>query len=822
MAHRIESYGLPEQDCERLIKGVALGEYSLLLGAGFSSGATNSFGRELPTSEGLAKELKAEFSLPLEVASAADLPVAYEDAIYKAGDEAVSRFLRRRLTGCIPKWQSKLSSIEWWRVWTLNIDDLLAAVFKDRSIRELDFRDAYRIRNTQEELQIIYLHGRAIKPGGKIFSIQEYHDALRGEGFWHTAFFTEFKERPIIACGASLVGEFDLARTLRAKNESKVTRDAPSIAVVKGVSTAGAERLRDRLGLFPIDAGGDEFFDALVADVSDYVKANPDLLPASVNPNAARKFGQQFMPLQVDSIGRAPPRQDFYAGDEPLWADIVTGKDAPLSFSREAVTSLRDGVHGGVALVGIFGDAGSGKTATLLRVAREVSPLPAYLFRGEDDVDVDACLACVAGRPGVLFFDDAADVSVGIGDLAKKACDRGLKLGIVFAERSKRKKGMVPSFALLENSLYIDHSQLTSSDAIAVVERRRAAKRLGAFGSSSTSELRKLIINKHHGSLLSALAEIDIGNGFDSRLSELSAAIDSTERIRELVFAVAQTHRWGYPLPLHFATAASGVSSEIIIKYCSDSGLLSDILFVERRGVRFRHRVLAERVFERTREYGLMASVAKAMVVAMSPVVNPEAIRAKSYAHRICKVLMERRSVYATLGGDVDKARQWYADIEPFFGWNSRFWEQRALLELEAHSYSAAYSFARAAVDKENHAFPLTTFGTTCMIIAGHKSASSITEAFDLYCEGEAALQKALSFGRSQPETLMKPVATFFTHAERLWPIFQGRSDMRERILDNWRTWMVNAEGVGYFRVLPELESELRGWLLRTAIRAKS
>lgn len=674
------------------------------------------------------------------------------------------------------------------------------------------------MRGDQNELQIIYLHGRAINFGTKIFSVQEYYDAVKGEGFWHTAFFTEFKEWPVIACGASLVGEVDLARTLRAKNEARVTRGMPSVAILKGILPGSAERLRDRLGLFPIDTTGEEFFTALSADVAVYVKENPDILPSSVDPNSARKFGQQFRLLQHDSPGRIPPRQDFYAGDEPLWADILASKDAPLSFSRSVVGRLREAGNNGVAVVGFFGDAGCGKSTTLLRIAREISPLPAYFFQGDDDIDVEACLACIARRPTILFFDDAADLSVGISTLAKRARERGLRLGIVFAERSKRRKGMLPSFGVAENVIWVDHSELIPGDAVGIIERRRTAKRLGAFGSSSTSELRKLIINKHHGSLLSALAEIDIGNGFDVRLRELSIAIETNEHIKELVLAIAQTHRWGYPLPLHFASKSSGVSSEAIVKYCEDGGLLSDVLFIERRGVRFRHRVLAERVFERTKDYELMASVAKALVMSISPVVNTEAIRAKSYPHRICKVLLERRSVYATLGGDVDKARQWYASVEPYFGWNSRFWEQRALLELEAYNYSAAYSFARAAVDKESHTFPLTTFGTTCLIIAGHRSVSSVVDAFDLYREGEAALQQALTRGHSQPETLVRPVATFFSHAERLWPVFQQRPDMRERLLDDWREWIRNAESVGYFRVTPEIEPELRGWLLRAGI----
>ena len=260
MPFSIESFGLSNEDSKNLIRGVALGEYSLLLGAGFSSQAVNGRGVELPTSLGLAQELKDRFTLPLEVRSASDLPIAYEDAVYKADEAQVSDFLRRRLTGCVPSWQGILSNFAWSRVWTLNIDDLLDEVFRSRSTAQFDFLDRYHVR-TPNDLQIVYLHGRANRQGKKIFSIQEYHDAIRGEGFWHTAFFSEYKERPIIVCGASLVGEVDLARTLRAKNESLITQGLPSIAVVRDLTPDAEERLRNRLGLIPINAAGGEFFD---------------------------------------------------------------------------------------------------------------------------------------------------------------------------------------------------------------------------------------------------------------------------------------------------------------------------------------------------------------------------------------------------------------------------------------------------------------------------------------------------------------------------------------------------------------------------------
>ncbi|RYZ73458.1 MAG: AAA family ATPase [Proteobacteria bacterium] len=820
--YQTQKFGLTLADSDALARGVALGEYSLLLGAGFSLGGRNAAGKKLPKSQELAEELKQEFRLDLDIESPATLPYAYEDAVYKAGDTAVANFLRRRLTGCTPDWHSLLFQAEWRRVWTLNIDDLLAAVFRERTTRDIDFMDPYRVRSGADGLQIIYLHGRALNNKKKIFSIQEYHDSVRGGGDWHTAFFTEYKEQPFIVCGASLVGEFDLARTLRARNQSRITRDLPSVAIVKGISGANADRLRDRLGLQPVDATGEEFFNALIGDVAEYLRLNSGVLPSSVNPNSARIFGQQFQPLTPDRPGRQHPRQDFFSGDEPSWADIVANRDAPLSFSRQAVSFVRTGASSGQGVVGIFGDAGCGKSTTLLRVGRELQDYDVYLFRGDDDLDVEACLDCIGRRPSVLLFDDCADLSITIGSLARLALERNVKIGIVVCDREKRAKGIERNFISMPRYLSIDHSQVTPADAIAVVERRRVAKRLGSFGLATTSELRKLIISKHHGSLLSALSEIDFGVGFDQRLRLLADAVKVDGGVERLVVAVAQTHRWGYPLPLHFATGASGVSSETVVTLCSEGGALADVLFIERRGIRFRHRVLAEKVFDRTRDYDLLSDVAKSLVEVISPIVNTQAIRSKSYAHRLCKVLMDRRSVYATLGADVDKARQWYRDVEPFFGWNSRYWEQRALLELEAHNYSAAYSFARVAVDKENHPFPLTTFGTVCFVIAGHRAGSSLTECFDLYREGESALQLALTLGRARPETQMHPVTTFFEYAERLWPVLKQRPDIREKLQADWNNWLENADSVGFFRVYPARQRELRGWLLRTAVRGAS
>mgnify|MGYP005750708395 CR=1 FL=1 len=814
---RIEAFGLPEEACEPLVRGVAGGEYSLLLGSGFSLGARNGSGQLLPSSEQLAQELKEEFSLLLDIEGPGTLPLAYEDSLAKAGEEFVSRFLKRRLTGCLPTWHRAIAGCVWRRVWTLNIDDLPPAIFRDLPIREFDFDSTYRVFVPGEDLQIIYLHGRAAVRGRRIFSIQEYHDSVRGAGDWHTAFFTEFKERPFIACGASLVGEFDLAKTLRASNQSLQARGLPSIAVSKGLSPASAQRLNDRLGLRPVDASGEEFFSALVADVKDYIARHPELLPGSTNPTLARIFGQQFQPLTVDRPGRVPARQDFYAGDEPLWADIINDRDAPLTFGKQAVDFIRKGLKGGVPIVSIVGDAGCGKSTTLLRCAKSLSPLPCFLFRGEEDLNISAVMECIRRSPAVLLFDNAGDFSVTIGQLYREAINSGVGLGLIISDRKRRERGISVDLGA-SDFLRIDHSAVTPSDAIAVIEKRRDAKRLGGFGRTPISELRKLIVSKHHGNLLSALSEVDFGAGFKDRIARLGAIVQKRDEISVLALAVAQTHRWGYPLPLHMAAAASGIATDAVLAMSADGGELSDILFIERRGVRFRHRVLAEKTFEQCKDYELLTAISKGLVDALSPLVNVEAIRAKSYPHRLCKVLMDRHSVLATVGGDIDRAREWYASVQDNFGWNSRYWEQRALLELEAEQFSAAYSFAKAAVDKERHPFPYTTFGTVCLIAAGHASSESHVEAFDLYKEGEAALQEAVAIGRNRPETLLHPITSYFEYTERLWAVLDERQDSSKRLRSDWSGWLVHAEQLGYFKAFPDRERALKHMGLRSVV----
>jgi len=781
-------FGIPPEEANKIVRGVAEGKYSLLTGAGFSLGSICKYPGPptAPTSLELAKLLAKQFSITMVPHNAADLPSAYEDALFKAKDSGkVYDYLRSVLTGLKPTWHEVVATFPWRRLWTLNIDDLPQAIWgkSSRKIKNFHFRDGYQpVPHLDTELHVIHLHGRLshhLKDADEqqlIFSLPEYAEATRSPGSWHEAFFAEFSDQPFILCGASAVGEVDLSRTLRSGNQSRIARDMPSLAVVYKADEAAKERFRDRLGLIPIDCTGEEFFEALKKDVEDYVRKNPPSVAPSASPNDARILGAQFQVLtnQRNPAKGKMQRHDFYAGDEPRWEDIQNSLDAYTQSAKGIVSYIEEcWSDGQTPVVVITGAAGSGKSTSLLRILKECSSFSdlALLFRNDEGIDVDAIARCINQNARVIFgFDMAADYSQEIWELSTALVKRGLTFGIIAADRSKRNKAMINDLRRTSPRV-TDHSRFSSNDAGALYQRRKSKHRLGSFTQSKEAAFRKFVTINHDGNVFSAMAALEggAGRGFEQRLNDfVSGSITSTHLLR-MAHAVSLTHRWGYPLPLRNASLVSKIDAVTLGEICSETGELSDIFTINDKGIAFRHRVLASHFFDQRRDYSVRQRVLVELISSLAPLITTASIRAKTYPHLVCRAITRRDAVLDAVK-DLNAARQVYSDVESVFGHNSRFWEQRALLESQAGDHPKAYSYAHEAVSREHHAFPYTTLGRVCMAQAvslGHTQPRSALERFQ---EGTGALLQARSIAR-KTELVAHPFTAFFTYAEQFLPI---------------------------------------------------
>jgi len=342
--------GINAEMAASLVEGTVLNEYNLLLGAGASIGARGGDGRSLPSAHKLAIEMVKDLPLdlpdPEEPKNGIGLREAYQEAKAEKPQRLIQYF-NGRFIGCQPTWQAKLFQIIWERIWTLNIDDVLDKAAQQSSREVSFFTLSDRFPPKPHELagqQVVHLHGKmaSARSGleGIVFDTLEYAKSAATQTGWAADFWSKYAQRPFVIIGAQLKDEIDLAPALDSGNSSLQSVGRPSVAVIKNVASHDKRRL-ERSGLIVIDCLGEEFINALLSDAEAYRRTRPEISAQRMSISSLAKFNQQFISLTYEEK-IAKKSHDFYAGDEPVWNDILRGRDAPFAVMSDLFTAAQD------------------------------------------------------------------------------------------------------------------------------------------------------------------------------------------------------------------------------------------------------------------------------------------------------------------------------------------------------------------------------------------------------------------------------------------------------------------------------------------------
>lgn len=823
--------GVAKNVAETLVAGMTTGEYSLLLGAGFSAGAKGGDGTALPSAWTLAKNLNDEFDLNAEEAEFTRLHQIYDDALNSSwGRRKVLSYIRRRFTNCRPTWQGQVLDFDWSRIWTLNIDDVLevAAESQQRKWRSESWSHTDGLRATDPKsgnVQVIHLHGRAASISGNssdlVFSLPEYSNASRGRGDWLAEFWSSWLQRPFVVVGAKLLEEFDLAGALGRGTQARATTGFPTIAVLRDVTARERSRL-ERNGVLVVQSSGEAFFSALSVDLAAHLDAHPELA-AGLSPAQLAAFNAQFEVL-ASKLSRPSLTHDFYSGDEPRWADIQDGRDAVFKATSRCSAYLANSVDA-PRVAFISGRPGGGKTGAILRIAAtELSRARAVaIFRGEKELDVDAATAWLRAKPKcALFFDNAADHAGSIGVLLRRIHDSGLDASVVVAERAARSRAVISDLGEKEDIKIFEYGLIREEDVSAVVASRRKVARLGIGTSWSDREWKQHFLSRHRGDLFSALSEIEAGAGFygrmDAEVQKLAARSNLAEL--QLLLAVAIVHRSGYSLPIrtaHQILASCGGSAGREL-FSEDIRLLVEL---DRMGVRLRHRMLADRYIGKFSGVGDRNVVSLAIARSLGALLTPQSMGAKKYEYLVLRALMDQEHVQSLLES-VAAARHWFAELENVFEWNGRYWDQRALLESSAGAHAAAYSYARKSVELHRHPFSLTTLGTVRCRAALETARTDFGGAWELFAEGNAALMESEAMAASRGAAYEHPFVKFFTTAIELLEAIPSGDSRRNKLNDMRAEWerlaLKRHDAPGISRVMQVKSREWARKFLKTGL----
>jgi hypothetical protein len=732
------------------LSSLRAGQYNLLLGAGFSMDSKNAKGF-LPSGDGLLEDL----------ARATKAKKSSLQRLYQLLTPAqVKELITDRFVNSIPGETPKLmASFVWRRIFTWNVDDVLENLYSgERTVQRAipkHFNDVYTDPQSLEELFIIHLHGFSRTPErGYVFSRDQYVSQTTKVNPWMTVLTQRMLSEPMIIAGSTL-DEVDLDYYLALRTGDSA-RDDRGPSVLVEADDPIATMLCEKHGLLHFVGYSRDFFEyckSILPNSPTPAELIPvamrQLVSAGVSRSAAMSFDADFE--LVPGVAALSPNSRFMYGHFPSWGDLEANRDIARTVVSEIIVDIEKRLSDPLPYARVLilsATSGTGKSTVLRRIAFELakrgirtlmcSALSRIASTTADVVDL-------IDEPVAIVIDNLAEQATALPDLL----DRLEKPDVVFigAERSYRMNYLKQVLAGLKYDQIGRLSMpMSMSEARRLIDRYVDA---GAVGDSSVLKRRNEFAQKIQNDPI-AVACCRILNDFrplDRIVDSITADAAGPALDRYLGAALAQHCFFG------------GVRYEILIKAFGSVGakaqfevncpLPLDFYDEARCFVIPENSTLSDSILERFagRDPDRMLKTFVSLAEELGPWVNRETIMARAPEPRLSGRLFDFDAVVSKFLGP--NSEQFYDRVKPSWEWNSRYWEQVALLNLAYYQKSSnpdegmdymddAVTHARHAVAIEHHAFPLTTLGKVLlnrMAAPGVRMKDSFDEAFESLSE---------------------------------------------------------------------------------------
>lgn len=799
-------YGISREDRNLLLQALYNGAVNLLTGAGVSNGALGGDAKILTDARGLARELNDIFKLNNVEPDSGNLSLVYGDIYSDVFTRPrLAKYLRDRFTECKPTWQSKVFSLPWKQIWTLNVDDILKRARPadyPRVTKYYSWNDPLQVRNLElNELHVVHLHGQAERITdsleGIIFSLQEYATLHEVSPGWHSEFRSQFVKKPFVICGSGLRGEYDLATVLSFGNRSRERGGCPSIIVLREFAPGEVERFRKQ-GLVPVTATGEEFFTSLFKEYQSWVSEIRQFSKTSHESEIEMASRFQLLDGSTRGVSHGP---DYYSVAEAQWRHILWDLDARMPSLPSSIDWLMD-QPGDSRMLLITGGWVSGKSTYALRVTYELTNrgIKVWSFRGEDTFEADLVLDYLsASGPTVLLFDDCADYSKAIAVLFASATARNIPVKCIATTERRRQWGVRVDWEAV-NVRFVELDPMRKEAFTSIFNKRNEKGRLGRCTDMPLSNAWKEFRERYGLRFLEWLESLEAAVSYQRVIQDLlQDNVARDNRIKRLVSAAAAVHRFGLSLPFELADIVYGKPD--FDKLLKPQEILDEIAYLDDKGLRLRSRSFSLhlwRTLSIDEKYTLTNFISKEM----APLVTPQAIERRTYPYRILRELMD----CAVVRDDTqERAEEWYGGLLPQLGWNCRYWEQRALLASNSGQDETAYSYARKAVSiQPGEAYGHNTLGTICMRISAKRTDDT---GIERYWEAVKELEISRRIGLSEGQEGEHPYMTFFKYSLGAIKLYPRAS---RRIASEWTSWMRNASESKLFTLDPRRKAILQ------------
>jgi hypothetical protein len=353
----------------------------LFTGSGFSSDASTSAGFPIPMVSGLKESLWAICFPGKPLDTLVTLQDLFEFALLRHRTE-LAALLTTSFTcnpDSLPHWYSLVFRLAWFRVYTLNIDDLEQAVQRRFEMpRQLAPISATTEMLSQshdapvraDKLDVVHLNGKLSDGLMKItFSVTQYAQRLASSEPWYVRLASELLTHSFVFIGTQL-DESPLWQhiEMRSGRGRQVREKRPRSYLVTPQLNPAREALLADFNIVWIPMFAHEFADSVLAVMEE---------PSDSGRRYLNRIGEPLRNRKLDDaavVSVEPPRgsSEYLLGAEPEWADVQTGR--AIARKCDAVLFQRiDALRAGGPVPGVLvitGTAGSGKSTALLRRPR--------------------------------------------------------------------------------------------------------------------------------------------------------------------------------------------------------------------------------------------------------------------------------------------------------------------------------------------------------------------------------------------------------------------------------------------------------------------
>ncbi|MBP3819591.1 MAG: SIR2 family protein [Butyrivibrio sp.] len=485
---------LSDREHTNFLDKILEGDMVLFLGSGFSLGAISNYKDDtgnyvsIPSVNDLkhylcTKVLRDESEENKRLSTICEYCQEDEPSDYKNFMQKIFNVREKE------PFHDKYALFDWKRIYTLNVDNLLEQVFRDKDISIFYTDKPEKVgRGT---LEIIKLHGDAYRNPEQItFSTSDYLTNVRLRDVRFEKLTNDLKTDNIMFLGTSLSDEIDFDLQCTYADVFSVSNKA--YFVFPTCSSRQEKQLRRKFSnIVFIKENTESFINKLI----DYERVRH-----KVKKNERINFKSYGLePLSIyRHVSDDYLSPSIYQGMESTWDDIFTNHDIIWEDTQRKISDI---IISNKSIIIIHGKRLAGKTVFFKRLAAtlEDNGYLVYVKIGEDTIESFLKLfqeiKLASNKEFAVMVDDASWALGKIEELKSAISDlSNVKLVMVIRESEYYRKQHLFT-GLIENdilTLKIDHSRFFISDIIKYLDKLHEKTFLGEYSKEYEKDKEKL------------------------------------------------------------------------------------------------------------------------------------------------------------------------------------------------------------------------------------------------------------------------------------------------------------------------------------------